>query len=207
WIVPKFKKIFLDFDAELPAATEWLVSVGRYCEHYWWLFVPMLTLMIVLMLYPVARYFGWNPPGMGWITRRLDAADVLDGLSMVARQRTPMPDGLTALAQSTPRWNIRELLRRAAGDVENGRGWAESLFARGLIRRADLAVIRSAEQAGNLPWALGELAQSNRRRFAYRLQAAVQTAFPIVIIGFGMIVGFVVIALFMPLIQLITAMS
>ncbi len=207
WIVPRFTRIFVDFDTSLPYITEQLVSCSQFFVNYWYLFSPLLMLGMLLLLYPAARYFGWNPPGLGWITRRLDAADILDGLALVARQQMPMLDGLDSLAKSYPRLNIRMLLRQAAGDVQNGRDWAESLYSRGLIRRADLAVLQAAERVGNLPWALREMAESNRRRFAYRLQSVVQTAFPLVIIFFGAIVGFIVVALFIPLISLIHALS
>ncbi len=155
----------------------------------------------------MARYFGWDLPGTGWLTRRLDAADVLDGLALAARQQQPMLNGFNAIARSHPRSYIQSMLYRAAGDVRNGHDWADALFAAGLIRRADLAVLQAAERAGNLPWALGEMADSNRRRFAYRLQSIAQTAFPIIIILFGAIVGFIVTALFLPLVELIKAMA
>jgi type II secretory pathway component PulF len=47
------------------------------------------------------------------------------------------------------------------------------------------------------------LADGNRRRFAYRLQAFLQLAYPPVILLFGAIVGCIVIGLFIPLIALI----
>ncbi|MBU4273498.1 MAG: type II secretion system F family protein [Planctomycetes bacterium] len=207
WIVPRFQKIFADLDTPLPVLTERLISCSQFIVVYGFLFTPLLALGMLLLLYPVVRYFGWNPPGMGWITRRLDAADVLDGLALVARQQMPMLDGLDSLAKSYPRSDMRMLLRRAAGDVQDGRDWVESLYSHGLIRRADLAVLQAAERVGNLPWALREMAESNRRRFAYRLLSVVQTAFPLVIILFGAIVGFIVVALFIPLISLIQALS
>ena len=60
---------------------------------------------------------------------------------------------------------------------------------------------------GNLPWALHEMADSNRRRFIYRVQAVAQTAFPPVVIVFGLIVMFIVVALFEPLVVLIQKMT
>ena len=60
---------------------------------------------------------------------------------------------------------------------------------------------------GNLPWAMREMADSNRRRFAYRLQAMVQTLFPPAMILLGLIVMFIVVALFLPLVALIRALA
>ena len=52
-----------------------------------------------------------------------------------------------------------------------------------------------------------EMAESGRRRFAYRLQAIAQAAFPPVVILFGLMVMFIVVALFMPLVALIQKLT
>ena len=76
-----------------------------------------------------------------------------------------------------------------------------------MIRRADLAVLQAAQRVGNLPWAMQEMADSARRRFIYRLQAIVQAVFPAVVICFGLMVMFIVVALFLPLVTLIQRMA
>ena len=52
-----------------------------------------------------------------------------------------------------------------------------------------------------------EMADSNRRRLAYRLNALVQVAYPPVILCIGLMVMFIVVALFYPLITLIMRLS
>jgi type II secretory pathway component PulF len=88
-------------------------------------------------------------------------------------------------------------------DLNSGSGWGESLLRHQVIERPDLAVLRAAGQAGNLAWALGELADGHRRRLAYRLQTLLQCVFPLVILGFGLAVMAFVVAFFLPLIALI----
>ena len=95
----------------------------------------------------------------------------------------------------------------AAFDIESGGDWAESLSRRNLIRRADLAVLQAAQRVGNLPWAMQEMADSARRRFFYKLQAIVQAVFPAVLICFGVAVMFIVVSLFLPLVELIKRMA
>lgn len=207
WIVPRFQKMFLDFDATMPYCTQVLISCSCFVVDYWFLFSPLYVILLFVPLFLLARYFGWDPPGMGRLARRLDAADALDALALVARRQRPMVDGLDVLARSHPRSYTRMLLGRAAGDARNGLGWDDALCSHGLIGRADLAVLRAAQRADNLPWALAEMAESYRRRFIYRLQALIQTAFPAFVILFGAMVGFVVVALFLPLIQLIMALA
>jgi len=56
---------------------------------------------------------------------------------------------------------------------------------------------------GNLPWAMREMADSNRRRFAYRLNAILQVLFPLTLGIIGLVVCLYVTACFLPLITLI----
>jgi type II secretory pathway component PulF len=111
------------------------------------------------------------------------------------------------LAGTYPQANIRRKLSYVGVDIHRGGDWCESLRRHGLIKRADMAVLKAAQRVGNLPWAMHEMADSNRRRLAYRLNALVQLAYPPVIICVGLIVMFIVVALFYPLITLIQRLA
>lgn len=208
-IVPSFEKIFKDFGTALPPMTVVLMRVSYFMINYWFLFVP-LCILPFLYAHAVVRYFGWTRwdlPGMSRLTRRIDSALILDGLAMVAGQQRPLIDGVDVLADSHPKGYIRRRLRRAAADIRSGRNWCESLCSAGLIGRAETAILQAAQRVGNLSWALSEMADSNRRRLAYRVQAAVQVLFPFVILGMGLIVMFIVVALFAPLVSLIARLA
>ena len=208
-IVPSFQAIFSDFDAELPAMTKLLISVSRAIVDWWFLLVPFFMLMVLLVFYVLLRYVGltqWDLPGMGRLVRRLDAANVLDTLALAAEHRRPLPEAFATLARTYPKAAIRGRLRGVLADLQRGADWCESLFARGLIKRPDRAILQAAQRAGNLPWALREMADSNRRRLAYRLYALVQLLFPPFILAIGAAVMFIVVSLFVPLVSLIEAL-
>jgi len=210
WIVPRFASIFRDFHASLPLMTQCLIQAAYFAVNYWYFFSPLLLLFAWLVVHMVMRYFGLTQsdfPFLGRLTRRLDSANVLDGLAVVALQQRPLAEGVATLATAYPKHSIRRRLTLAALDIESGRDWAESLWQRSLIRRADLAVLQAAQRVGHLPWAIQEMADSSRRRFIYRLQAIVQAVFPAVVICFGAVVMFIVVALFLPLVALIQRMA
>ncbi len=205
-IVPAFERIFLDFDAELPAMTILLISVSQAVLDWWFLLVPLLPVIGGLLFYVLLRYIGliqWDLPGMGRLVRRLDTAAILETLALAAEHRRPMPEAFATLARTYPKASIRGRLRGVLSDLEGGADWCQSLFVRGLIKQADRAILQAAQRAGNLPWALREMAQSSRRRLAYRLHALVQLLFPPCILAIGGIVMFIVVSLFIPLISLI----
>jgi type II secretory pathway component PulF len=106
-----------------------------------------------------------------------------------------------------PKGWVRRRLDRVFTTVCAGADWIDSLRAQGLIRPADSAVLRAAERVGNLPWAMREVAESNRRRFNYRVYVLLQVLFPLVILLVGLTVAVFAAAYFTPLVTLIQRLA
>jgi type II secretory pathway component PulF len=210
WIVPKFEKIFEDFNSQLPSMTEWLIDVSYYTFCYWYVFAPIYLIVLGVLVHVTMRYFGWidsDLPFVGRILRRLDTAQILDTLAVVSGQKRPLSEGIASMARSYPKSDIRQRLCLAMAETESGQDWCESFQRHGLIRGSDKAILQAAGRVGNLPWAMREMADSNRRRFSYRIQAVVQAAFPPMMIFLGLLVMYMVVALFLPLIELIKSLA
>jgi type II secretory pathway component PulF len=208
-IIPSFKRIFMDFGTDLPAITRLLIKTSDTI-----LFSPLPALLIViligLIIYSLICYFGWAPvyfPGLTRIMRRQDTAVILDSLAVAAQYNRPLDDVLDALAESYPQMSVRKKLKQVGKDINQGKNWCQSLHQHGLLKSVDQAVLQAAERVGNLPWALHETAESNRRRLIYRLQAWIQLMYPPLIVSLGVIVMFVIAGIFAPLIVLITRLS
>jgi type II secretory pathway component PulF len=137
----------------------------------------------------------------------LDTAAILDGLSLAAGRNVAFRGELEILGRWYPRPSIRERLRSVLRDLDSGADWCRSLARHGLIKQAEMAVLEAAQRAGNLAWALREMADSSRRRLNYRLYALLQVLFPLVILAFGALVFVFVAAYFMPMIALISRLT
>ncbi len=206
-IVPQFDRIFADFHAKFPDMTQWVFACLRECLLFWYL--PVLVLLAVLW-YTVSRYFGWiqwDLPGLARLARRNDTATILDSLALAAGQNRPLLEGIRSLAESYPKPSVRRRLRQAAGEVQSGGDWCDGLLRHGLLRQADYAILQAAQRVGNLPWALREMADSNRRRLAYRAQALTQMLFPPAVLVFGCVVMFVVVGIFRLMIVLVEKLA
>jgi protein transport protein HofC len=198
-IVPQFGRMFKEMHTPVPwlstavvDATDWFVASG--------LFTLVCLLFILGVFYAWLRWCGvisWNLPGMTRFMRRLDSAVILDVLALVTGRGQPLSGGMDALAQSYPSGSVRKRLRRVMGDVARGLDATASLLAHGLLSQADAAVLRAAQRVGNLPWAMAEMADSNRRRLAYRVHLLLQTVFPLIIILYGIVAMIFVTAFFM----------
>lgn len=210
-IVPVFAKMFEEFDLELPKMTQLLVYVSDlFVQFGFLLFFPIVFLCAGPVIYRVVSYFGGmatQVPMLSMVLGRFDTALVMRALALAVRQQRPMSEMIELLIRHYPRRKICRRLRRARRAIDKGVHWCDALKRARLIRRSDRAVLIAAERAGNLQWALEEMADSNVRRMIYKLQLATNVLFPLFLFVFGLIVAFVVISLFMPLVALIQGLS
>jgi type II secretory pathway component PulF len=206
-IAPAFEVIFADFDVELPAITQLTLGASHLFVMFGGPFVYLLTpLLWFLVAYSVLRYVGlleWDLPGMTRLARRLHTARILETLAPLVQRDRPLMGGIGTLARSYPKRFIRRRLKWVLADLEAGMDWCDSMVLRGLMGRADRAVLHAATQVGNLPWAMTEMADSNRRRMAYRCQMWIQVTFALVILAMGIGVLVFCVSFFLPLVSLI----
>ncbi len=209
-IVPSFQKIFIDFRVDLPRITQLLIEAMKFTCNYWFLLGPFYLLGFGLVFYMVLRYFGWihfDLPLIEGFTRRMDTSRILDALALGVGRQKPLSECLAMLADTYPKRSIRQRLRVVVQEIGQGSDWCESLRRQKLIRQPEFAILQASQRMGNLPWAMREMADSSRRRLACRVQALCQVLFPPLIILMGLAVGFIFLALFLPLICLIQRLT
>jgi len=209
-IVPQFRRIFADFQVELPAVTEVLISFEDLVVNLSFLALLIVPLLVLLAVYVALRYLGWiewDPPPINRFMRALDIGSILRLLAVVVDARKPLAPGIDSLAVSYPKRWIRDRLERVGLDVSQGRDWCEAFREHGLIGAADAAILASAQRAGNLAWAMRLVADSGERRLAYRLRAFLQIVAPLLLLILGAMVCFFITALFLPLISLIMKLA
>jgi type II secretory pathway component PulF len=210
-IVPEFRMIFEEFDIELPAMTEYAVALSKFSVNYVAVLVIWALLMVVLAGSVVSICYLCDYPILQSLTdrvfRKRRSAHIFRILAVATEHRAPLSTVVERLAHVFPSTPIRRRLRSAASDITFGRDWRESLQATGFISSAEQALLKTAEAAGNLPWVLRTLARRNEKRTVYRLAMAIQVLYPCVILGLAAIVGFFVIALFVPIVSLIQSLT
>jgi type II secretory pathway component PulF len=209
-IIPAMQRIFDEFGANLPSLTILLVQVSYAAVNLWFLAIPFVAVAFAVGLHSTLRYMGvveHDMIGTTWLRRRLHSAMILEALAMFSKAERPIVEAISGLARCYPTDSVRRRLVRALADMQDGREWCDALAGRRLISRADRGLLRAAQHVGNLPWAFAEAAESNRRRFAIRANAFMQSTFVVALLGCGVLVMFFFIGNFLPIIKLIASLS
>jgi type II secretory pathway component PulF len=211
FIVPKMKAMFEDsgdgrgLGIRFPWTTQRLVELADDARTYWFLVGPVLCIPVVILLGPpLVTLAGWEnlnfPILMRWFPRR-DAPEVLRLLAAIVESGRPLGSSLGDIAAHHPRDDIRKRLLAVASHFEGGDPCWAALVRQGFLNRSEAAALDAAMANGHLSWALKSMAdgieqkQSNRNAWMVELQR------PALIACLGLVVAFIALAMFTPLIS------
>jgi type IV pilus assembly protein PilC len=212
WMVflyPKLVRIFQEFDRPLPWQTALLGDVCAALKDLPWLLPACMLLVLgvvsVLIGSPTAR---WHCPGVGRLYRGHVQAQVLRLLGLLLAAGKTVPEALQILADSDYFAPVAQRrLRGVCERVERGEPLAACLIAGKLVTPAVAPLVQGAEHLRNLPWALTELGDHAATQTIGRIRRLSLLASPASVFGIGLIIGFSVIAMFIPLLQLMESLT
>jgi type II secretory pathway component PulF len=209
FLLPRMERIFADLQIGLPEETLRLIETGRFLQEYGrYVTAAVLSCVligIVLLFSPTAR---WYFPVVRRIYRMSVQSRVLSMLGVLLEVGRPIPEALDLLAdQEEPGGVVSERLQDVKEAVSQGRPLAESLGKAGFLSRSGVSLVQAGERARNLPWVLSELGEQLAARAVRLAQRLSLTLFPVAVVAVGVVVGFLVLGMFMPLVKIITELS
>lgn len=208
FIVPKFKAIFEGFGTDLPGATKNFIHVYDNGLTLILLLAPLSLIGVIVLLR--FDHAGWRNVGTRLFRRfypRYDVAPIMRHLARTIEKGKTLPDGLLAIANSYHRPTVAESVAQVYVATESGGDCWKSLMQRGYLSRRDLTLIEAAQRSGNLPWALREIADVREKNYIFRIDTFVQFFRPVPILAIGLLVGWICIAMFLPVVKLVNDLS
>ena len=211
YVTGAFKNIFTEFGLRLPMFTQMLL---------WWrdtgiwfvggFVASLLLLMVILRLVGGARRWcllRGTLPFLGALWRWTGAAEWSGLLSVLLRHQVPLPEALRCAGRGVRDAQIGYLSQCLADGVARGRSLSQMLFTTPQLPAALVPMVEWGEKMGNLPesFRVGQEMLSKRARMRALLLQSILP--PILFICIGCAILFVVMGLFMPLIDLISKLS
>ncbi len=223
FIVPKFEKIFEDFDTDLPAVTTMLMNTSRWMGGslpgqmipglIWILFGPPLVVITIKFL----RKTKTGKVAVDRVALLLPVAGKLISKSSIARfTRTlgtlinagvPILDAITITSETSANQIYRNALNSVYESVRQGDSFAEPLRKSRVCDGIVVNMIDVGEETGDLDKMLLKIADNYDEEVDVMVESLVSLIEPIMVVALGGIVGFIVIALFLPLVKLITTLT
>ena len=218
FIVPKFEAIFHDMlgDKPLPTITLFVIGVSRFVQNHWLVLIGLIIALIVrLQILPTARAaeasvidrFKLRVPLFGDLIRKTAISRFSRTLGTLVTSGVPILQALNITRETAGNTVIANAISQVHDSVKEGESIVQPLEASGAFPPMVISMIDVGEETGQLPEMLLKIAEVYDDEVDNSVAALTAALEPIMIIFLAVVVGTIVIALFMPLISIISGLQ
>jgi type IV pilus assembly protein PilC len=215
-VVPKFEAIFSDIGSELPAPTRLLLNMSSWLTGGGW---------IVLVVAPFAGYFlmklirasdggayfldsmKMNIPIVGTIISKTSVARFTRTLGTLLSAGVPILEALNITRDTAGNRVFSRAMIKVHDGIREGESFADPLRQTKIVESMVVNMIDVGEETGELDKMLNKVADTYEEDVEVLVSSMTSLLEPVMVISLGLIVGFIVIALFMPMVGMLEAMQ
>jgi type IV pilus assembly protein PilC len=217
FVIPKFEQIFLDFNTKLPAITQVLLNVSRwFAQDYGWAYLicfPVVWMLLVRLLkmseggkYAVDA-IKLKIPILGGILSKTAIARFTRTLGTLISAGVPILDAINITKETCGNEVYSRALLKVHDAIREGESMADPLRATKVCDAIVVNMIDVGEETGDLDKMLIKIADNYDNDVDVLVGSLISILEPVMVVILGVIVGFIVIALFAPMISLIQTVS
>ena len=218
-VVPKFEEIFRDFGTKLPAITMMLIHLSDWFINGsppGWVVIFLSPIAVVLLLKlmkksQAGRYavdlIKLKIPILGMILAKTAIARFTRTLGTLIAAGVPILEALTIAKDTVGNEVYARALSSVHDSIREGESFANPLRAARVCDPIVVNMIDVGEETGDLDKMLMKIADNYDEEVDTLVGGLVSLLEPIMVVVLGGIVGFIVIALFLPLVTLINSVS
>ncbi len=209
FVVPKITRMLEDLDQALPLPTLILMSLSGFIARYWWLLL-ILTIGVLWLL----RRLSLSVSGRFWLDRQRYRLPVFGSLALQSATARFARTTATLLKSGVPLLTTLDIVRNLIGNrylqralesvrerVTEGEGLAEPLYDVAVFPTMLPQMAAVGEKSGELEGMLFKVAQIYEHQVQTRLNSLMALLEPLMILLMGSIVGFIVLAVLLPIFQ------
>lgn len=210
FVVPAFAKTFSTFNAELPPITQWLIDVS---DNFY--FYISSTLTCVLLLLILLKIFKDKPvvkkwkakvilsiPFIGKIVHLSKLTQFCENMRLLVSAKTSLLESINLTSQMINFYPLQEGLIRAKKDVMNGESLNQSLKKSKIFPSRMVYLLAVGEEVNKLEEIFLQLSELYGNELQHKSKLLGSVLEPILLIFIACLVGFIVIALYMPMFSL-----
>jgi type IV pilus assembly protein PilC len=213
FLVPVFVKIFDTLGGELPVLTQWVVKASDLLRDRWYIVFPLIGLAIFSFLRWKKTDTGrqaWDrfklriPMQIGTVVRKVAMARWSRTLSTLIASGVDIIKALDITAQTSGNWVVEEATGEVRVRVQEGATIAQPLIEMPIFPPMVSQMVKIGEETGELEKMLGKVADFYEEEVDASIQALTSIIEPIMMIGVGVMVGIIIIAMYLPMFRMLT---
>jgi type IV pilus assembly protein PilC len=198
---------------EIPLITRILLLVSKFVSSPWFYILGAIIIAVALKLLPpilrrpevrltLTRY-ALKLPVIGKAIRVIAVTRFARSMEILVTVGVNIDQALEMSMEASNNPVLIESTGEVVRNLRNGATLAESLQEADFFPRSFLQMVAVGEESGKLPHLISKLADIYEVELEYSLEIAIQALEPIMLLFMGIVVGIVIIATMMPMMQVI----
>ena len=210
YIVPTITAMFEDMDQVLPLPTIILIAVSEYLKIYWWVFLGagVVTLLAFRRFVKTEKGAYWYDrmvlclPLVGSLRQKLAVGRFTRTLGSLLENGVSLMAALGIVKNIVGNRLIADAIDSAAATVEKGGNLSDALGESNLFPHICIQMIQVGENSGELETMLGKVADIYEKEVENTISAMTSMLEPLIILFMAVIVGFIVLAICLPIFEM-----
>ncbi len=212
FVIPAFQKMFMDFGGHgsLPALTLFVIAVSEgFVSNLLWIFLGTVALVSGLIYsyrVPPGKRFWHNlfltAPILGPVMRKIAVARFTRTLGTLLSSGVAILEAMNIVAKAAGNVIIEEAINTTADRVREGRNMADPLLETKAFPPMVVQMIGVGEQTGALDQMLNKIADFYEDEVDVAVAGLTSLLEPLMMVVIGGIVGFILIAMYLPIFDL-----
>jgi type IV pilus assembly protein PilC len=211
-VVPTFAEMLASSGAELPVATQLIMNMSEFVQDYYYL----IFILILGIPFLVSRYYktengqfhidklSLKIPILGDLVRKSNVARFTRTLSALLNGGVPIIDSLHVTSKTVGNKVLEKGIMNALESIKSGQTIADPLSEIGIFPPMVVQMISIGEKTGGLSEMLEKVSVFYEDEVDAAVDALTSLIEPIIIVGLGGIIGFILIAMYMPMFSMAT---
>ena len=216
FVVPKFRDVFAGMDMKLPGFTTLVLGISEMIKDHILETMGMVAVVVVIFLVITGKTkvgrllwdkFKLKMPALGPVISKVAISRFTRTLGTLVSSGVPILQALTIVKETSGNVVIANAIGKVHESVKEGETITAPLEASGVFPPMVVSMVDVGEQTGAMPEMLLKIADNYDEEVDNAVAAMTSLLEPIMIVFLAVIVGSIVIAMFLPLIAMISNMS
>jgi len=210
FVVPTVTTIFAETGQILPLPTKLLISFGSFLRNTWWILGLSGAALILIGLRATRTEKGrkirdralLKIPLWGALHVKLIVARFFRTLGTLLVSGVPLLPSMDISGAVAGNAVFKDAIETMKNQVVQGKSLAQPLKNAGIFPPLAVHMIQSGEKSGKLEPMLLKVAETYEKEVATSINGLTSLLEPVMILGMGLIVGFIVLAILLPILEM-----
>ena len=215
WVIPIFAKMFADFGGSLPAMTQLVIDLSNLMQRY----IIFMAIAVGIGLWLLKRFYdtpagrlkidglSLKLPVIGDLVRKIAVARFTRTFGTLIQSGVPIMDSLEIVARTAGNLVVENAILAARTSVGEGKTLAEPIGKTGVFPPMVVQMISVGEATGALDAMLSKIADFYDEEVDTAVAMLTSLLEPALMVFLGTVIGFIVIAMYLPIFKMASAIG